>query len=70
MPDVEADGAKPVLVDLESEEVDGAVGRAAESCDAIIFAAGVGPGSGAARKETRWTTGEQRSSSRRPRGTG
>lgn len=52
MPDVEADGAEPVLVDLEKEEVEGAVGRAVEGCDAIVFAAGAGPGSGAARKET------------------
>jgi nucleoside-diphosphate-sugar epimerase len=52
MPDVEADGAEPVLVDLENEEVEGAVGRAVEGCDAVIFAAGAGPGSGAARKET------------------
>jgi nucleoside-diphosphate-sugar epimerase len=52
MPDVEADGAQALLVDLESEEVDGAVGRAVEGCDAVIFAAGAGPGSGAARKET------------------
>ena len=52
MPDVEADGAEPVLVDLEKEEVEGAVGRTVEGCDAVIFAAGAGPGSGAARKET------------------
>jgi uncharacterized protein YbjT (DUF2867 family) len=52
MPDVEADGAEPVLVDLEDEGVEGAVGRAVEGCDAVIFAAGAGPGSGAARKET------------------
>src|ERR687893_436957 len=52
MPDVEADGAEPVLVDLENEEVEGDVGRAVEGCDAVIFAAGAGPGSGAARKET------------------
>src|SRR5918998_3495408 len=52
MPDVEADGAEPVLVDLEAEEVEGAIGRAMEGCDAVIFAAGAGPGSGAARKET------------------
>ena len=50
--DVEADGAEPVLVDLEEEEVEGDVGRAVEGCDAVIFAAGAGPGSGAARKET------------------
>jgi uncharacterized protein YbjT (DUF2867 family) len=52
LPDVEADGAEPVLVNLEEEEVEGAVGEAVEGCDAIIFAAGAGPGSGAARKET------------------
>jgi nucleoside-diphosphate-sugar epimerase len=52
MPDVEADGAEPVLVDLEEEEVEGGVGDAVEGCDAIVFAAGAGPGSGAARKET------------------
>ncbi len=50
--DVEADGAQPVLVDLEEEEVGGAVGGAVEGCDAVVFAAGAGPGSGAARKET------------------
>jgi nucleoside-diphosphate-sugar epimerase len=52
MPDVEADGAEPVLVDLEEEKVEGGVGDAVEGCDAIVFAAGAGPGSGAARKET------------------
>lgn len=52
LPDVEADGAEPVLVDLEDEGVEGAVGRAVDGCDAVIFAAGAGPGSGAARKET------------------
>ena len=52
MQDVEADGAEPVLVDLEEEEVEGTVGQAVEGCDAVIFAAGAGPGSGAARKET------------------
>ncbi len=53
MPDVEADGAEPVLVDLEEEEVEGGVGEAVEGWDAIVFAAGAGPGSGAARKETK-----------------
>ncbi len=52
LPDVEADGAEPVLCDLESETVEGGVGAAVEGCDAIVFAAGAGPGSGAARKET------------------
>ena len=50
--EVEADGAEPVLVDLEAEEVEGGIGEAVEGCDAIVFAAGAGPGSGAERKET------------------
>jgi uncharacterized protein YbjT (DUF2867 family) len=50
--EVEKSGAEPALVDLEKEEVEETVGRAVEGCDAIIFAAGAGPGSGAARKET------------------
>src|ERR671919_273478 len=52
MPDVEADGAEAVLVDLEEEEVEGRIEEAVEGCDAIVFAAGAGPGSGAERKET------------------
>lgn len=52
MAKVGSDGAEPVLCDLESEEADGAIGRAVAGCDAIIFAAGAGPGSGDARKET------------------
>ncbi len=47
---VESDGAEPVLVDLENAEAD--VGGAVAGCDAVVFAAGAGPGSGAARKET------------------
>ncbi len=50
--EVEKSDAEPALVDLEEEEVEEAVGCAVEGCDAIIFAAGAGPGSGAARKET------------------
>ena len=52
LPDVEADGAEPVLVDLEKDGVDGRVGEAVAGCDAVVFAAGAGPGSGNARKET------------------
>ncbi len=52
LPEVEAEGAEAVLCDLESETVEGGVGEAVEGCDAIVFAAGAGPGSGAARKET------------------
>ena len=50
--EVESDGAEPVLVDLETDEVDGRVGDAVVGCDAIVFAAGAGPGSGNERKET------------------
>ena len=50
--DVEAEGAEAVLVDLEAEEVEGGIGSAVEGCEAIVFAAGAGPGSGDARKET------------------
>lgn len=49
---VESDGAEPVLVDLEEDEADGKVGDAVQGCDAIVFAAGAGPGSGNERKET------------------
>src|SRR5215217_6284814 len=50
--DVEADGAEAVLLDLEEEEVEGRIEEAVEGCDAIVFAARAGPGSGAERKET------------------
>jgi uncharacterized protein YbjT (DUF2867 family) len=46
--DIEADGGVPVLCDLERDEVAPHVGGA----DAIVFAAGAGPGSGAERKRT------------------
>ena len=49
--DVRAAGAEPVVCDLESvgpEEV----ARAVAGADAVVFAAGAGPGSGEARKET------------------
>jgi uncharacterized protein YbjT (DUF2867 family) len=49
--DVRQNGAEPMLVDLEKEEAEGG-GEAVEGCDAIVFAAGAGPGSGAERKET------------------
>lgn len=48
---VEEDGAEPVLVDLERDDAR-AVADAVGGCEAIVFAAGAGPGSGAARKET------------------
>jgi uncharacterized protein YbjT (DUF2867 family) len=46
--DLQADGALPVLCDLEHDDVRPHVVGA----DAIVFAAGAGPGSGAARKQT------------------
>lgn len=47
--DLLAAGAEPVVFDLEArEDISDAVGVA----DAVVFAAGAGPGSGAARK---WT---------------
>ena len=50
--DVEADGAAEVaVVDLERSSPD-QVAEALDGCDAVVFAAGSGPGSGAARKET------------------
>ncbi len=46
--DIEADGGVPVLCDLERDDVTPHVGGA----DAIVFAAGAGPGSGPERKQT------------------
>ncbi|OEU85209.1 NAD-dependent dehydratase [Streptomyces abyssalis] len=49
--DLRAAGAEPVVCDLESASV-GEVAAHLEGADAVVFAAGAGPGSGAARKET------------------
>jgi uncharacterized protein YbjT (DUF2867 family) len=49
--DLEAAGADPLVVDLESASVDD-VSAHLRGADAVVFAAGAGPGSGAARKET------------------
>jgi uncharacterized protein YbjT (DUF2867 family) len=49
--DLRAAGAEPAVCDLESAPV-GEVARILEGADAAVFAAGAGPGSGAARKET------------------
>src|SRR5688572_12705243 len=47
--DLEADGAEPVVLDMESaDRLDDAV----RGADAVVFAAGAGPGSGAERKQT------------------
>jgi uncharacterized protein YbjT (DUF2867 family) len=49
--DVKAAGADPVVLDLESASVEDVAGVLA-GADAVVFAAGAGPGSGAVRKET------------------
>lgn len=49
--DVSADGAEAVVLDLErANALD--VAEAISGADAVVFAAGAGPGSGAARKDT------------------
>jgi nucleoside-diphosphate-sugar epimerase len=50
-PDLEADGVEPAVLDLESASVD-EVAAVLSGADAVVFAAGAGPGSGAARKHT------------------
>jgi uncharacterized protein YbjT (DUF2867 family) len=47
--DLRAVGVEPVVVDLEHAEI-GAVADAVQGADAVVFAAGAGPGSGDARK--------------------
>jgi uncharacterized protein YbjT (DUF2867 family) len=49
--DLQAAGAEPLVVDLENSSVD-EVASHLDGADAVVFAAGAGPGSGAARKET------------------
>ena len=49
--DLEAVGAMPVGADLENLDTD-AIATSITGCDAIVFAAGAGPGSGSARKRT------------------
>ena len=49
--DVLSDGAEPVVLDLEYA-IPANVAEAIHGCDAVVFAAGAGPGSGATRKET------------------
>ena len=49
--DLEGLGAQAVVIDLEQADVD-EVAAVVEGADAVVFAAGGGPGSGAARKET------------------
>ena len=49
--DLQAAGADALVVDLEKASVDEVAGHL-RGADAVVFAAGAGPGSGAARKET------------------
>ena len=49
--DVRADGGEPVVCDLETAAVD-EIAAAIDGANAVVFAAGAGPGSGAERK---WT---------------
>lgn len=49
--DVRAAGAEAVVLDLETATVD-EVAAVLRGADAVVFAAGAGPGSGAARKDT------------------
>src|SRR5918994_6267056 len=48
--DLEAAGAEPVLCDLEADDAD--VPAAVAGADAVVFAAGAGPGRGPEGKET------------------
>lgn len=50
-PDVEAAGATAIVLDLERASV-ADVATQLEGADAVVFAAGAGPGSGAERKQT------------------
>src|SRR4051812_42370445 len=49
--DLRADGVDPVVLDLESASLE-EVAAVVSGADAVVFAAGAGPGSGAARKDT------------------
>jgi uncharacterized protein YbjT (DUF2867 family) len=49
--DLRGDGSEPVLLDLEAAEPD-QVAEAVAGADAVVFAAGAGPGSGPERKLT------------------
>ena len=49
--DLTAVGAEPILCDIENDSSSALADAIADS-DAVVFAAGAGPGSGAARKET------------------
>ncbi|HEX8854481.1 MAG TPA: SDR family oxidoreductase [Thermoleophilaceae bacterium] len=50
--DLEADGAEAVVLDLEQDAIEDDLSDVVSSADAVVFAAGAGPGSGAERKQT------------------
>ncbi|WP_246192680.1 NAD(P)H-binding protein [Kitasatospora atroaurantiaca] len=50
-PDLEAVGARPIVCDLERVDA-AALAKHLKGADAVVFAAGAGPNSGAARKES------------------
>ncbi len=50
-PDLERAGATPAVLDLETARAD-ELAEVLAGADAVVFAAGAGPGSGVARKET------------------
>ena len=50
-PDLERAGATPAVVDLEAARAD-ELAAVLDGADAVVFAAGAGPGSGVARKDT------------------
>ena len=50
--DIEAAGAEPVVLDLEAVGGVGRLADVARGADAVVFAAGAGPGSGPERKRT------------------
>src|SRR3954451_21805893 len=51
IPDVDATGAAAAVLDLEDTDV-ATLSDVVKGADAVVFAAGGGPNSGAARKET------------------
>ncbi len=51
IPDVEQDGAHAVVLDLEASTAE-ELAPVLDGCDAVVFAAGAGPGSGAERKDS------------------
>ncbi len=50
--DLQADGVEPVVIDLEAEFAENDLAHTMRGADAVVFAAGAGPGSSAERKES------------------